>query len=145
MFAHGHQIGHGLAGMVVIGQAVDDGDGGPLGQVEDFLVLEDAGHDSVAHAGEDAGDILGRLAAFEADFFIAQQQPAPPRWFIATAKATCVRRLGFSKIIASVLPARIGSLRPVLRSCAFSAAGDVEQMLKFCGAAIGDGNEMGHE
>jgi hypothetical protein len=34
-----------------------------------------------------------------------------------TAKLTRVRRLGFSKIIASVLPARVGSLRPVFLSC----------------------------
>ena len=36
LLAHGHQIGHGLARMAVIGQAVDDGDGGVFGQVRGF-------------------------------------------------------------------------------------------------------------
>ena len=57
---------------------------------------------------------LDRLALAEADFLVrAGAARRPPSWVIATAKLTCVRRLGFSKIIASVLPARMGSFRPV--------------------------------
>ena len=85
-----------------------------LARLGDLLVLERAGHDAVAHAREHAGDVLHRLARAQADFLLPQAAwPVPPRCVIATAKLTRVRRLGFSKIIASVLPARIGSLRPV--------------------------------
>ncbi len=67
MFFGGHEIGHGLAGVGVIGEAVDDGDGGVGGEVLEFLVFEDAGHDAVDHAGEDAGDIGNRFPRAQTD------------------------------------------------------------------------------
>ena len=126
----GHQIGHRLAGMAVIGQAIDDRHRRPLGQPGHLFMLEGAGHDPIAHARQHAGHVLHRLARAQADFFLAQQQPVPPRWVIATAKLTRVRRLGFSKIIASVLPARSGSFRPGVLVLLLEPRRDVQQVLQ---------------
>ena len=68
MLLGGHEVGHGLAGVGVIGEAVDDGDGGVSGEFEELGVFEDAAHDAVAHAREHASDIGDALAFAQADF-----------------------------------------------------------------------------
>ena len=68
VFVNGHEVGHGLAGVGVIGEAVDDGDFGVGGEVFEFLVFEDTGHDGVDHAGENPRDIRNGFAGAQADF-----------------------------------------------------------------------------
>ena len=45
VLAHGQDVGHDLAGVVVVGEAVDDGHGGVLREVDQVLVREEARHD----------------------------------------------------------------------------------------------------
>ena len=47
MFLKGHQVGHDLAGMGVIGQTVDDRHGSIFGQFAQALVIGGADHDDV--------------------------------------------------------------------------------------------------
>ena len=67
MFFGGEEVGHGLAGVRIVGKAVDDGDGGVGGEFLEFAVFEDACHDAVDHAGEDTGDIGDGLAGSQAN------------------------------------------------------------------------------
>jgi ribosomal protein L10 len=56
-----------LAGVVVIGEAVDDGHVAVLREVQDVLVTKDARHNDVIEAAENARDILGGLALAQLD------------------------------------------------------------------------------
>mmetsp|Transcript_30429 Transcript_30429/g.51277 ORF Transcript_30429/g.51277 Transcript_30429/m.51277 type:complete len:307 (-) Transcript_30429:337-1257(-) len=60
-------IGQNLAGVVVIGEAVDDGHAAVLCEVQDVLVTKDARHNDVIEAAENARDILGGLALAQLD------------------------------------------------------------------------------
>ena len=63
----GEVVGHGLAGVREVGEAVDDGDARVLGEVGDGLVREGARHDAVDVAREDFRGVVDRLAAAELD------------------------------------------------------------------------------
>ena len=67
-FDDGQGICHGLAGMVVIAQAVDDGNAGPLGQFENVLVSEDTRHDAVDIAGQGHGPRRRQIRAGQGQF-----------------------------------------------------------------------------
>ncbi len=68
MLADGQNVGHGLAGVPVIAEAVNHRDGGPLRQFANVLVFEDARHNPLDHAGEDARHIGDAFAFAQADF-----------------------------------------------------------------------------
>ncbi|VTR64230.1 hypothetical protein DESC_150044 [Desulfosarcina cetonica] len=59
---NGEHVGHDLAGVVVVGQAVDYRHAGIFGQLEHVGVVEKPGHDHVVIAGDHPGDVLDRLA-----------------------------------------------------------------------------------
>jgi hypothetical protein len=63
MLLESHHVGHDLAGMRDIGQAVDDGHRRVLGQLADLTDVVGAQHDRVDVARQHAGGVLGRLAA----------------------------------------------------------------------------------
>jgi hypothetical protein len=65
MLDHGQQIGHDLARVRQVGQAVDHRDGGVSRQFLDLGMIVGADHDRVAHAAEHARGIGHRLAAAE--------------------------------------------------------------------------------
>ena len=60
-------IGHDLARVVEVRQAVDDWDVGVLRELDDVGVCEQPRHHHVVHAREHAGDVLRRLALADAD------------------------------------------------------------------------------
>src|SRR5215211_3818812 len=62
LFAHREEIREGLAGMMLIGEAIYDGCLGGVGELLDLLVVEGADHDGVYVAGEDAAGVRGGLA-----------------------------------------------------------------------------------
>ena len=64
---HRERVGHYLARVVVVGQAVDDRRRRVFGEFQDVGVREEARHDDVVVAGDDAGDVLGGLALSELD------------------------------------------------------------------------------
>jgi len=68
------QVGHGLAGMVVIGQAVDDRHGTPACQLQNVLVREGARHDAVHIAAQHARDVCDALALAQPDLLRAEVQ-----------------------------------------------------------------------
>ena len=71
-FAHGEQVGEGLAGMVEWRQRVDDRDLSAGGELGDPLVRAGADYDRVDVAREHPSGIDGRLAARELHFVAAQ-------------------------------------------------------------------------
>eukprot|EP00967_Tisochrysis_lutea_P142510 scaffold263392_cov30-Tisochrysis_lutea.AAC.1 len=65
--------------MVVIGQAVDDGHLGELGELDDVLVSIQPRHDHLIHRGEHARDVLGGLARADANLCSeAERVPSEP-------------------------------------------------------------------
>ena len=67
-FPHGEIVGHRLAGMAVVGEPVNDGDGRVLGHLLDDFVGEGANHDALHHAFEVLRDVIDRFAFPEIDF-----------------------------------------------------------------------------
>lgn len=65
MFLEGHYVGHELAGMGVVGQAVDDRDRRVLGQFEQPVVRGGADHDGVDIARQHLGRVGDGLGAAE--------------------------------------------------------------------------------
>ena len=81
-------------------------------------------------AVEVAGDVGDRLALAQLDVGRREVDGWPPSWFMPTSKVTRVRRLGFSKIIASVLA---GEQRCVGASClqlALERRGEGEELVQ---------------
>ena len=103
VFAQRLHVGEGLAGVVGVGEGVDDGDTGPFRQLFDGGLGEDAGDDAMDPAVEIAGDILERLA--DADGALAKDRRAA-EFADGDSKVTRVRREGFSKRRAMDLPSR---------------------------------------
>ena len=64
--AQGEEVGEGLAGVLLVGEGVDDGNAGEAGVLLDDALAEGAHGDDIDVAGEDAGDVLDRLALAEA-------------------------------------------------------------------------------
>ena len=104
---------------------------GYLARVDDFFVFESAGHDAIAHAREDTGNILGRLAPVQADFFMAQQQAiaAELRHRDGEADARSQARLFENHRQRLAGQERIVSAG--CRCCFLRPRGDVEQVLEF--------------
>ena len=67
VLADGERVGHALAGVVVVGEAVDHRDLAVLGEVLDVLLGEGADHDAVDVAAHHVGGVLDRLADAELD------------------------------------------------------------------------------
>ena len=65
LLADRHHVGDRLAGVELVGEPVDDGDVGVLGELVDVGLLERADHDPVEVAGEHHRGVLDRLAAAE--------------------------------------------------------------------------------
>src|ERR687893_2490587 len=62
LFAHREKVGQSLAGVVLVGETVYDGDLGGAGELLYLLVVEGADHYGVYVAGEDASGVRGGLA-----------------------------------------------------------------------------------
>ena len=82
----GHEVGENLAGMAVVGQAVDDRNGAVFRQVLDLLLGKGADHNAVQVAGEDAGGVLHRFAAADLKVAAAQKQRLPAQLVHASLK-----------------------------------------------------------
>ena len=104
MLLEGHDVGHDLAGMGVVGQPVDHRDGGVLGQFEQPIMRGGADHDRIDVARQHLGRVGDRLGAAELHFRAGSMIVSPPSWRMPTSKETRVRVEGLSKIIASTLP-----------------------------------------
>ena len=72
--AQRHRVGERLERMREIRQPVDDGDGGVLGELLDFLLLERPDHERGQEAGEDERRVAVRLAASELELRGGEEQ-----------------------------------------------------------------------
>lgn len=63
----GECVGHDLHGVVVVGEAVDDGHVGVVGELQDVAVAVQARHDDVVELGHDARDVPRLLALTDLD------------------------------------------------------------------------------
>ena len=77
LLVHRQQVGQDLAGMVVVGEAVDDRHRGEPRQLLDVGVVEGADHDAVDVAREHARGVADRLAAAELDVARRQEEGVP--------------------------------------------------------------------
>ena len=64
---NGEKIGHGLAGMAVVGEAVDDRDAGVFSHLRHDFVGEGADHDALYHALQVLGHVIDRFALAQVD------------------------------------------------------------------------------
>ena len=62
ILADGHEVGEHLAGVAIVREPVDDGDGAELGEGFHFPLIEGADHDAVEVAREHAGGVLDDLS-----------------------------------------------------------------------------------
>src|SRR5215471_13498140 len=65
---HGQEVGHSLARMAVVGQAVDDGNTGICGHVFDNIVGKRSDHDALHHALKVLGNVVNRFSLSQVDF-----------------------------------------------------------------------------
>mmetsp|Transcript_17396 Transcript_17396/g.46963 ORF Transcript_17396/g.46963 Transcript_17396/m.46963 type:complete len:385 (+) Transcript_17396:89-1243(+) len=63
----GEGVGDDLAGVVEVGKAIDHGNLGVLGKLQEVCVAEEAGHDDVVVARQHAAHVLDSLARAQAD------------------------------------------------------------------------------
>ena len=74
MLLEGHQVGHDLAGMGIVGQRVDNRHGGVLGHFPHAVVIGGADHDRIDIARQDTCRIADRLGAAELHFRAGQEE-----------------------------------------------------------------------
>ena len=144
MFAQCQQVRHRLAGVAVIGQAVDDRDGRPFGQAEDFIVLEGAGHDSIDHAGENAGHVLHRLALAESDFLFAEEKAVSAQVRHADGEADAGAEAGLLEDHRQGFSGQDRIVAAGFLVLLFQFRGDVETVFEILERGVGDGDEMTH-
>ena len=82
----GHQVGQHLAGVAEIGEAVDHGDGGILGQGLHLLLGEGADHNAVTEPGEHPGRVLHRLVPADLAVLVGEVDGVAPQLVDARLK-----------------------------------------------------------
>lgn len=142
VFFDGEEIGHGLAGVGVIGEAVDDGDGGELGEALEFIVLEDAGHDGVGHAGEDACDIGDGFAGAEADFGGGDVEGVSAHVVHGGFEGDAGAEGGFFEDAGEDFAGGDGVIASGGLELFFETFGDVEDVYEGLLGGVGDGDEV---
>ena len=75
--AQGHRVGERLQGVALVGEAVDHGDRGVLGELLDLGLLERPDHQCREEAGEDERRVAVRLAARELELGCREEQRHP--------------------------------------------------------------------
>ena len=83
--------------MEEIGQGVDDGNVGILGELLHLLMLEGTDHHAVEIAREDASRILDRLAALDLQVAVREEERLPAELKHARLKGNARPRRGFFK------------------------------------------------
>mmetsp|Transcript_4906 Transcript_4906/g.14214 ORF Transcript_4906/g.14214 Transcript_4906/m.14214 type:complete len:210 (+) Transcript_4906:2822-3451(+) len=78
MLFHGQDVRHDLTRMVVVSEAVDHRHGGILCEIDNILVVKEAGHDDVVVPAQDPGDVLRGLPAAELDRVWVEVDGVPP-------------------------------------------------------------------
>jgi hypothetical protein len=73
-FLDREQIGEDLAGMFLIGEGIDGGDAGVVGEGLDIFLREGSDDGAMDHAPEDAGGVLDGFAPAELDFGGAEEE-----------------------------------------------------------------------
>ena len=72
VFDVGKDVGQNLAGVKLVGQAVDDRHTRMLGKAVDFVLLVGTNHHQVYHAADDLGAVFNRLGAAQLTAFSRQ-------------------------------------------------------------------------
>jgi hypothetical protein len=93
-------------------------------------VLEGAGHDPVAHPGEDAGHVLHRLAAVEADFFVTQDQPLAAELGHGDGEAHARAQAGLLEDHREGFAGEEGVVAAGLLELLLQALADIQEMVK---------------
>jgi hypothetical protein len=97
----GEDVGQDLAGVELVGQAVDDGHARVRGKALDLVLLEGADHHQVGHAADDAA--LSSMGSARPSWLSPWSgAPRAAQLVHAGLEAHAVRVLAFSKIMASV-------------------------------------------
>ena len=135
-FQDGEHVRHDLAGVVVVGQAVDHRYRGVLGQLEEVVVGEQAGHDHVVVARHHPGDVLDSLTFADRDVIRSQVNGVTAHAKEAGFKrdAGAGRRFGENHGHA-VVPERLVVLAP--RKARLDLPGQLEGRPDLVGAKIG--------
>jgi hypothetical protein len=102
LFDEGKDVGHDLAGVVFVGQAVDHRHARVGSEALDDFLFEGADHDDVAHARNHLRRILDRLAATQLRIAGIEIDGRTAQLMHAGFERQRVRVLAFSKIITSV-------------------------------------------
>ena len=106
MLLEGHHIRHDLAGMRKLGETIDDGNLGILGQFLHHVVFEDADHDCIDIARQHPRGIGDGLAPPELHLAAGEHQGLAAQFAHAHIEGNAgVRVEGLSKTMARTLPA----------------------------------------
>ena len=79
MLPDGEQVGQHLAGVAEVGQAVDDGNFGVLGQPLHLLLGKGADHDAVAVPVQHPGGVLNGLPSADLTLLAGEEQGMAPQ------------------------------------------------------------------
>ena len=137
----GEEVGEALAGVAVVGEAVDHRDARPLGQRDDVVVGEHAGHDGVHIAAEDPGYVGHTLALAELDLLGAQVDGVPAEVLHGHLKGDAGAQRGLLKDHAQRAPREEGPVAAGL-SLRLEGAGEREEIAQRRGALVGEGQEI---
>ena len=112
------------------------------GEVFEFLVFEDAGHDAVDHAGEDAGDIGDGLAGAQADFGGSDVDGVAAEVIHGGFERDAGAEGGFFEDAGEDFAAGEGVVVAGGFELSFEAFGDVEDVEESFGGVVGHGDEI---
>ena len=76
VLADGHEVGQNLAGMAVVSEAVDDGNGTAAGESLYLGLIKGADHDAVQIAAQDAGGVFNGLTAADLQILGGEEEGA---------------------------------------------------------------------
>ena len=145
MLLHREQVRHRLAGMAAVGQPVDDRNAGMAGKLQNLFVLEGPGHDPIAHARQNPGDILHRLAGIQAHFFTANHQPFAAQMMHGHAEADAGAQAGLFKDHGQNFSGQEAVVLGGGFELLFEPNGHVQHVLQIGGGSVGDAREVFHE
>ena len=144
LLLHRQQVGQGLTGVLAVGQGVDDGHGGPAGQLLHRLVGEGTGGDAVHVSAHHPCHVLHRLSRSQAHLLGRQVQTMATQMLHGHIKGNASPQGRFLEQQGQGLAGQkgIAACLPAGRVTALQAQRRLDDPLHLLGRQVGYGNEV---
>lgn len=144
VFGPRHEIGENLAGMFVVGEGVDDGNGADSGERFHLALRVGADDDAMEIAGEDARGVLDAFPASELDVMHAEEERASAQFADADFKGDTGARGAFAEDERPAFSLERSGMLSFSAQC-LEAKPELEEILDLGGRKGFDGKEMVQE